>query len=116
MIAIEAVDLSKEYRTYRKPRHWLVEKLSLGALSRARVIRALDRVSISVEEGQSFGIIGPNGSGKTTLLKIITGLAQPTAGQVDVRGRPAAFLELGSGFHRPAKHTTQSRRHGRPTA
>ncbi len=99
MIAIEATEIVKDYRTYRKPRNWLVEKLSLGAISRARIIRALDQVSISVDQGESFGIIGPNGSGKTTLLKVITDLVQPTSGNINVPGRVAAFLELGSGFH-----------------
>jgi len=99
MNAIEAKRLIKEYRTYRKPRHWLTEKLSLGAIKKARVIKALDDVSATVKRGESFGIIGPNGSGKTTFLKVITGLVKPTRGHVSVNGRPAAFLELGAGFH-----------------
>lgn len=99
MIAIRADNIYKEYRTYRKPRHWLEEKLSFGKISRARVVRALDDVTISVSHGDTYGIIGPNGSGKTTLLKIITGLAQPTRGVIELDGKVAAFLELGSGFH-----------------
>lgn len=99
MPVIEATDLIKEYRAYRKPRHWLMEKISFGKVSHAHVIRALDGVSVFVEQGQSFGIIGPNGSGKSTLLKVITGLLRPTSGQVKTHGRVAAFLELGSGFH-----------------
>ena len=55
---------------------------------------ALDDVTFSVEKGESVGIIGNNGAGKSTILKTITGVTFPTSGQVEVRGRVAALLEL----------------------
>lgn len=60
---------------------------------------ALRDVSLQIEGGSSVALIGANGSGKSTLLKIIGGILQPTIGRVRSRGRVAALLELGAGFH-----------------
>jgi ABC-type polysaccharide/polyol phosphate transport system ATPase subunit len=60
---------------------------------------ALSDVSFSLEHGQSLAVIGRNGAGKSTLLSLVANLCRPTAGSVTVRGRVAALLELGSGFH-----------------
>lgn len=60
---------------------------------------ALSDVTVDIEAGTTVGLIGPNGSGKSTLLKLIGGILQPTSGQVLRRGRLAALLELGAGFH-----------------
>jgi ABC-2 type transport system ATP-binding protein len=60
---------------------------------------ALRDIDLTVEAGTSLGVIGRNGSGKSTLLKIIGGVMTPTAGTVARRGRLAALLELGAGFH-----------------
>jgi ABC-type polysaccharide/polyol phosphate transport system ATPase subunit len=60
---------------------------------------ALTDVSFAVEEGECLGIVGLNGAGKSTTLNLITGLCRPTSGSVTVKGKVAALLELGAGFH-----------------
>jgi ABC-2 type transport system ATP-binding protein len=60
---------------------------------------ALKDINLDIKSGSTIGLIGPNGSGKSTLLKMIGGILQPTSGTVSRRGRLAALLELGTGFH-----------------
>lgn len=58
-----------------------------------------DGLDFEVEEGSTVGLLGHNGSGKSTLLKLVADIIQPTAGEIVTRGRLAALLELGAGFH-----------------
>ncbi len=67
--------------------------------SGSKKLWAVRDVSFEVMPGQCVGIIGRNGSGKSTLLKIIARIIQPTSGEIMVRGRVSALLELGAGFH-----------------
>lgn len=60
---------------------------------------ALRDVELSIESGMTVGLVGANGSGKSTLLKLIGGIIEPTTGRIQRRGRVAALLELGAGFH-----------------
>ncbi|MCL1899677.1 MAG: ABC transporter ATP-binding protein [Promicromonosporaceae bacterium] len=60
---------------------------------------ALQGIDLNIQAGTTVGLVGPNGSGKSTLLKMIAGILQPNQGTVRVRGRIAALLELGAGFH-----------------
>src|SRR6266496_2715758 len=60
---------------------------------------ALRDISFSVGKGESLGLVGHNGAGKSTALKLMTRILEPTSGAVKLRGRVAALLELGSGFH-----------------
>jgi homopolymeric O-antigen transport system ATP-binding protein len=60
---------------------------------------ALQDVSFEVQEGEALGIVGHNGAGKTTILKLLSSITAPTRGQITIRGRLAALVELSSGFH-----------------
>jgi lipopolysaccharide transport system ATP-binding protein len=60
---------------------------------------ALRDVCLSVEPGERVGIIGRNGAGKSTLLKLISRITEPTTGRIELRGRVASLLEVGTGFH-----------------
>jgi len=60
---------------------------------------ALRDIDLTISAGTTVGLVGHNGSGKSTLLKLVGGIMQPTSGSVSRRGRLAALLELGAGFH-----------------
>ena len=106
-LAIHAEGVSKCYAIYEKPADRLKQMLAsgIGRLTKADVRRfytpfwALHDVSLDVRRGECVALIGRNGSGKSTLLQIITGTVTPTSGIVQVDGRVAALLELGSGFN-----------------
>src|SRR5882762_1896343 len=60
---------------------------------------ALRDVSLSVERGETVGIIGHNGAGKSTILKLLSNITAPTSGEIAINGRLSALIEVGSGFH-----------------
>lgn len=98
-IAIEVTGLTKEFRLFDRQAHRIAELLSFGRRKYHRAFTALDNVSFKVSKGEAVGIIGSNGSGKSTLLQMICGTLTPTRGDINVRGRVAALLELGAGFN-----------------
>lgn len=98
-IVIKVEHLSKMYKLYDKPTDRLKEALGLSKKACYTEHYALNNISFNVHQGETVGIIGTNGSGKSTILKIITGVLNATEGNVEVRGRISALLELGAGFN-----------------
>jgi len=86
-LCTEKIDTLKEH----------VIKRILGEL-RFQEFWVLQDINLTVEKGDSLGIVGLNGSGKSTLLKIIAGIMKPTKGRVRVHGTEAPLIELGAGF------------------
>ena len=100
--AIAADRVTKEYVIYGRPHQRFLNPVLAQVGSEKRygvVVKAVDGVSFEVAEGESLAIIGRNGSGKSTLLEMLTGILEPTSGEVMVRGRVSALLELGAGFN-----------------
>jgi homopolymeric O-antigen transport system ATP-binding protein len=106
-IAVEATRVGKRYRLgqlhggYQLLTETLTQRMrSLGKpREKPRELWALEDVSFEVEQGETFGIIGHNGAGKSTLLKILSRVTAPTEGEIRLRGRVGALLEVGTGFH-----------------
>lgn len=106
-IAIRVSHLSKCYQIYDRPNDRLKQFIAprlqrlLGKQPKQyfREFWALKDISFDIKKGETVGIIGRNGSGKSTLLQMICGTLHPTAGEIEVNGRVAALLELGSGFN-----------------
>ena len=106
-IAIQVENLSKCYQIYDKPRDRLLQGIIppfqrlVGKEPKQyfREFWSLRDISFDIKKGEAFAIIGRNGAGKSTLLQMIAGTLTPTNGTVQVNGRIAALLELGSGFN-----------------
>jgi ABC-type polysaccharide/polyol phosphate transport system ATPase subunit len=103
--AIEVRNVTKIYRRYTRRRQFATLKSALlsgsliSDLQPDETFPALKNVSFTVPTGCTYGIIGRNGSGKSTMLRLVAGITKPTDGQVRVRGRISALIELGAGFH-----------------
>lgn len=105
MAAIEIENVTRIYQKYSAQHRFKTFKSAMikgdffKSLRSDEKVMALDNVSFKVDRGTTFGVIGENGSGKSTLLKVVTGIAKPTSGRVDVKGKVSALIELGAGFH-----------------
>jgi lipopolysaccharide transport system ATP-binding protein len=107
-IAIRVEGLGKQYRIgARETRYQTFREAIVGALrapfrrreAQRELFWALQDVAFEIREGETVGLIGANGSGKSTLLKVLCRITEPTAGRAELRGRVAALLEVGTGFH-----------------
>ncbi|MGH6760498.1 MAG: ABC transporter ATP-binding protein [Phyllobacterium sp.] len=106
-LAISVNNVSKHFAMFARPEDRM-KQMVLPRMQRLvgrkanryyKDFAALKDISFNVKRGETIGLIGRNGSGKSTLLQIICGTLQPTGGSVQVKGRVAALLELGSGFN-----------------
>ena len=112
--AIRVENLSKQYQigarengytTFREAISGLVTnpfrrfKSLSGGIANDESFWALKDVSFDIQPGEVVGIIGHNGAGKSTLLKILSQITEPTEGRVEINGRVASLLEVGTGFH-----------------
>jgi lipopolysaccharide transport system ATP-binding protein len=116
LLAVQATNLGKQYRIGTSPERYKTLRDSIvGALKSplrriqqgflpagsddTDTIWALKGVTFEVHQGQVLGVIGRNGAGKSTLLKILSRVTEPSAGEVEIRGRVGSLLEVGTGFH-----------------
>ena len=76
-----------------------LEKVLKPSISKGEDFWALKDVSFEVKKGEAIGIIGKNGAGKSTLLKILSQITKPSEGRIEINGRVASLLEVGTGFH-----------------
>ena len=94
---VRVENVSKRFKLHKDTS--IKERLVRSSRKHVEEFMALDDVSVSIPLNSTVGLMGHNGSGKSTLLKVMGSIIQPTAGRVTTRGRMAALLELGAGFH-----------------
>jgi len=95
-IAIELKNVNKKYIIHHEKPTFVENVIKNG---HKEEFTALDKIDLTIYQGEKVGIIGPNGAGKTTLLKIIAGITTPDKGVVKTRGRIVSLIDLEAGFH-----------------
>ncbi|WP_315097933.1 ABC transporter ATP-binding protein [uncultured Cellulomonas sp.] len=97
--AVSVENVSKSFRIYHERNQTLKAAVMRRRRSEYEEFWALRDVALEIPEASTFALVGDNGSGKSTLLKCLAKILFPTEGRVVTRGRMAALLEVGSGFH-----------------
>ena len=97
--AITVENVTKMFRLYHDRNQSLKATIMRRGRARYEEFLALDDVSLDIQEGTTYGLIGHNGSGKSTMLKCMARILRPDAGSIAVNGKISALLELGAGFH-----------------
>ena len=95
---IEIKNLTKRYKMYPRKKDRLLEIL-LPKYEKHTTFTALEDFNLELRKGEILGILGKNGAGKSTLLKLITGVAMPTSGTINIDGKISSLLELGTAFN-----------------
>jgi len=98
-VAIKLNGVSKFYKLYDQPKDRLKEALHIFNKKYHKPFYALKNINLEIKKGDILGVVGRNGCGKSTLLKLITGVLQPDDGNISVKGKITALLELGAGFN-----------------
>ncbi len=93
---IEFKNVTKTYKLFKNDKMRLIS--TLFKIKNYKEKHAVNNVSFNIKKGESVAIFGRNGAGKSTILKIITEVCYPTDGEISVKGRVSALLELTSGF------------------
>ncbi|MBE6499854.1 ABC transporter ATP-binding protein [uncultured Methanobrevibacter sp.] len=100
-VAIRVTNLSMDFK-YSKDKIDSLKEYIIRTIKRdkrkSRKVRVLDNINFEVKRGEKLGILGFNGAGKSTLLKIISGIYEPSEGEVKINGKIAPLLELSAGF------------------
>ena len=95
-IVIQFKDVSKKYRLYKDDKQRF--RAIFNSNVPCKVIKAIDDLSFDIHRGEAVAVFGRNGAGKSTMLKMITQVTYPTEGEIHVKGRVSALLELTAGF------------------
>ncbi len=99
---IKIENLGKKYMIGAKERYYSLRDSFTNIFKKKQSKKefwALKNINLEIKKGEILGIIGTNGSGKSTLLKVISRITPPTTGRVGIKGKVAALLEIGTGFH-----------------